>query len=56
MDVYDAIVDLEVPPVEGRSAEFNDLISQCLTKERSQRPKIAELLEHPFLDGAESHK
>ena len=56
MDVYDAIVDQEVPAVEGRTAEFNDLIRKCLTKNRAQRPTVAELLNHPFLEGAESHK
>ena len=56
MDFYDAIVVQEVPEVEGRSAQFNDLIKKCLEKDRSKRPKIEQLLNHPFFKGVESLK
>ena len=55
-DIYHAIVSKDVPPVAGRSAEFNDLISKCLKKDISQRLTIAEVLEHEFLRDAQTHK
>lgn len=35
------------------SEQFADLISSCLEKDQNQRRTTAELLEHPFFQGAE---
>nr|DBA25152.1 TPA: hypothetical protein GDO54_012716 [Pyxicephalus adspersus] len=31
------------------SADFNDFISKCLTKDFEKRPTVCDLLEHPFI-------
>ncbi|XP_053118711.1 myosin-IIIa isoform X3 [Hemicordylus capensis] len=35
------------------SAEFNDFISKCLTKDYEKRPTVSELLQHDFVKQAE---
>jgi p21-activated kinase 1 len=37
---------------EHWSAEFNDFVDQCLLRDPTQRPTVARLLAHPFLDKA----
>lgn len=36
-------------PESKHSKEFRDFISQCLIKDVKQRPKVQELVKHPFL-------
>jgi serine/threonine protein kinase len=35
------------------SPQFNDFLARCLTKNPDKRPTAAELLEHPFVKGAD---
>lgn len=37
---------------EGVSEDFNDLMLRCLQKDPFYRPRIADVLNHPFLAGA----
>jgi len=40
----------ETPPLpENVSALFQDFIKQCVLREKTQRPKAAELLNHEFI-------
>jgi len=36
------------------SADFNDIVRLCVTKDPSKRPTAAELLNHPFIKNAKS--
>lgn len=41
-----------LPEHVGFSANFVDFVSQCCTKDPSQRPGLKELLDHPWSKGA----
>ena len=47
-------VQVETPQLVGefdRSEHFEDFLSQCFTKEHTERPNAASLLEHEWLSG-----
>ena len=48
-----AIANREPLQVPGRSEQFNDLLSQCTQKAAASRISIKNLLQHPYLAGAE---
>ena len=51
------IVRLETPPIESKwSPEFQEFVTACLLKEPEDRPSATELLDHPFIRGAEAYK
>ena len=56
--LFDAIAaarreDIEV---EGADEDFNDLLLKCMAKVAGDRCTMQEVLEHPYLSGAENMK
>ena len=52
--VLDAICDeaIPIPTVRSRGNVYNDLLKGCMTRNRSNRLTIDQILEHPYLEGA----
>ena len=50
----EAILGQEIPRLTDRSSELNNLLQSCMCKEPDQRPTIKEVLEDPYLVGAEN--
>ena len=42
--------------VEGADEDFNDLLLKCMAKVAGDRCTMQEVLEHPYLSGAEEMK
>jgi serine/threonine protein kinase len=50
------IVKKDPPPINKKwSANFQDFVKKCLTKDPNNRPEAKALLDHPFLKNADSH-
>ena len=55
--VLDNILKKDAPPIHEKwSEEYRDLVKQCLTRDEVARPTVTQIMEHPFLNGAEGHK
>lgn len=51
------IVRNEPPPINNRfSKEFKNFVKICLTKDPAKRPSARELLDHPFMQKANTYK
>ena len=56
--LFEAIAQIDQKPfkVVGRSDHYNDLLQKCMKVNPAQRITMQQVLEHPFLQGAEALK